>query len=270
MQIGPIVPEVNSVWFKLYVYNLMSNGPATLLLPRGYRIKQLPVVFTQNNERLYVTSWGHEPFITTNETNILLTLNDALAHSPILVQAYGRDLTDGVTMFIGFNDQSHPMYKHKVVREVHDKLNLKFFTGYICLLNAHLNNSDVLNAEDDNWCLLDIRFGIPLFDVELNSKLLDLIEKNGLLTKTNLNCMLDQSKVLRQDLLKFICDTQKDTQFLSTHNANMSMFDYITATNNSGNVFDDDCLFQSHSSALYPTQCVLFDRNEAKIRFWDD
>lgn len=33
--IGPPIPEVNSVWFKLYLYHKTSYGPPSLLLVRG-------------------------------------------------------------------------------------------------------------------------------------------------------------------------------------------------------------------------------------------
>lgn len=33
--IGPPIPEVNSVWFKLYLYYRTCYGPPSLLLIRG-------------------------------------------------------------------------------------------------------------------------------------------------------------------------------------------------------------------------------------------
>jgi len=33
--IGPPIPEVNSIWFKLYLYHKTSYGPLSLLLVRG-------------------------------------------------------------------------------------------------------------------------------------------------------------------------------------------------------------------------------------------
>jgi len=37
--IGPPIPEVNSVWFKLYLYHKTCYGPPSLLLIRGKYIK---------------------------------------------------------------------------------------------------------------------------------------------------------------------------------------------------------------------------------------
>jgi len=40
--IGPPIPEVNSVWFKLYLYHKTGYGPPSLLLIRGkYIIKNV-------------------------------------------------------------------------------------------------------------------------------------------------------------------------------------------------------------------------------------
>lgn len=33
--LGPPAPEVNSLWFKLYVYHMSGYGPPTLLLTKG-------------------------------------------------------------------------------------------------------------------------------------------------------------------------------------------------------------------------------------------
>jgi hypothetical protein len=33
--LGPAVPEVNTVWFKLFIYHLTGYGPPSLLLSKG-------------------------------------------------------------------------------------------------------------------------------------------------------------------------------------------------------------------------------------------
>ena len=43
--IGPAVPEVNSVWFKLFIYDQVKNGPPSLLLVKGTRLRWLPKIF---------------------------------------------------------------------------------------------------------------------------------------------------------------------------------------------------------------------------------
>ena len=43
--IGPAVPEVNSVWFKLFIYDQVKSGPPSLLLVKGTRLTWLPKIF---------------------------------------------------------------------------------------------------------------------------------------------------------------------------------------------------------------------------------
>ena len=40
--LGPPVPEMNSVWFKLWLYSKLGSGPPSLLLAKGTRLRRLP------------------------------------------------------------------------------------------------------------------------------------------------------------------------------------------------------------------------------------
>ena len=33
--LGPVIPEVTSIWFKMYLYHICQTGPPSLLLPKG-------------------------------------------------------------------------------------------------------------------------------------------------------------------------------------------------------------------------------------------
>ena len=52
--IGPAVPEVNSVWFKLFIYEQVKNGPPSLLLVKGTRLRWLPKIFEVGKVKGYV------------------------------------------------------------------------------------------------------------------------------------------------------------------------------------------------------------------------
>nr|CAD7455305.1 unnamed protein product [Timema tahoe] len=86
--LGPAIPEVNTVWFKMFIYHLTGYGPPSLLLAKGTRVKQLPKMF-QSCDKLMVTTWGHDHVILP-VSNIVFTLNDALCHSAALVQGLRR------------------------------------------------------------------------------------------------------------------------------------------------------------------------------------
>ncbi|CAH0388334.1 unnamed protein product [Bemisia tabaci] len=85
--LGPAGAEVNSFWFKLFLYREANCGPTSLLLPRGTRLRRIPSVF-KTCEKILVSSWGHEPGLLP-VNNILFTVNDALTYSPVLIQAFG-------------------------------------------------------------------------------------------------------------------------------------------------------------------------------------
>ena len=42
---GPALPEMNSIWFKLWLYHKLQCGPPSLLLTRGTRLTKLPKPF---------------------------------------------------------------------------------------------------------------------------------------------------------------------------------------------------------------------------------
>ena len=102
--LGPAVTEVTSVWFKLWLYSKLGTGPHSILLSRGTRLRKLPAVLKvtttahdglqcmyyfcvcwQGYHRVLVTSWGHDP-TSVYVSNLLLTVNDALTHSAVLIQ----------------------------------------------------------------------------------------------------------------------------------------------------------------------------------------
>ncbi|KAF4528777.1 hypothetical protein B566_EDAN017254, partial [Ephemera danica] len=84
--LGPALPEVNSTWFKLFLYARTGLGPPSLLLSRGSRVRRLPAWLLEGSERLLVTVWGHDPAVLPASA-LVLSLSEALSHSAVLVQA---------------------------------------------------------------------------------------------------------------------------------------------------------------------------------------
>ncbi len=131
---GPAIPEINSVWFKFYLYKIIGDGPASLIIPHGQKICSLPEAF-YHYERFMITSWGHDSTIAAN-TNILATLNELTLHGPVLLESYGFDEKKGSCLHhISFNDSNHVLFNHPSVKILHEKLTLQYSIGYITLLN---------------------------------------------------------------------------------------------------------------------------------------
>ncbi|KAL4235865.1 hypothetical protein ACF0H5_004253 [Mactra antiquata] len=341
--VGPAVPEVNSVWFKLYIYSLTKCGPPSVLLVKGKKLRRLPKIFYEY-DRLLVTTWGHDPGVIAT-SNILLTLNDALSHSAVFVQAHGWQ-SEGRTVHIPFPLDSSTgsfakghFHNHSAIQSLKENIDLEHLCGYVTILNTgkesrtifrhdeddedlniNTNNTNMLNSltgsihssdsgtnildeplngvkdktladmlaneidlvqldttskgsnsespvkgdnctnivkpnsldlkediellNENEWCLLDCYFGIPLFEPTINKQICDKIVAQGLFNSTSLEHLLHSSRTLSLRLLNFIAQYQ-DTQY--------GLVD-------SGDVLSG----QKDQTVPYPTQSLIFYNGEIK------
>uniref|UniRef100_A0A3Q3F0D8 Family with sequence similarity 91 member A1 n=1 Tax=Kryptolebias marmoratus TaxID=37003 RepID=A0A3Q3F0D8_KRYMA len=154
--IGPAIPEVSSIWFKLYLYHVTSQGPPSLLLSKGSRLRKLPDIF-QVYDRLLITSWGHDPGVVPT-SNVLTMLNDALTHSAVLIQGHGMH-GHGETVHIPFPFDEEDlkgefsysnMCVHKALQKLKEHVDLKHQCGYVTMLNS--NNRHRRRASDSGEC----------------------------------------------------------------------------------------------------------------------
>ncbi|XP_038057164.1 protein FAM91A1-like isoform X2 [Patiria miniata] len=322
--IGPAIPEVNSVWFKLYIYQMVQSGPPTLLLVKGMRLRYLPDIF-QDYDRLLITTWGHDPGLVAT-SNALLTINDALAHSAVLIQGHGW-LTDGRTFHIPFplnEDQGKisstlkSMEHHPTVRSLAKILDLKHTCGYITLLNSgkprdripsghpsphpttdgvteplphertvtetdrqsrdmsdstqamsqvtkqsltlpvsspmHDGSASIRGKEikEADWSLLDVCFGIPLFEDKINRTVCAKVSEFGLCQRESLSQLLHSSRKLSLRLLNFIAE-QQDMPVVPDLPAEASLPTSPSTV--------------SAPSLPYPTRNLVFVNN--KLQVWD-
>lgn len=82
---GPVVPEISSVWFRMFLYHMAGAGPESMMFPKGWRVRLLPELFAEC-ETVTVQTWDHDPTVV-HVTHLLPALNDWLQTSPVLVQA---------------------------------------------------------------------------------------------------------------------------------------------------------------------------------------
>ncbi|XP_018417715.1 PREDICTED: protein FAM91A1 [Nanorana parkeri] len=155
--IGPAIPEVSSIWFKLYLYHISGYGPPSLLLSKGTRLRKLPDAFLAY-DRLLITSWGHDPGVVPT-SNVLVMLNDALTHSAVLIQGHGMHGM-GETTHVPFpfdeaelqgDFSSLNMGVHKALKVLRERIDLEHFCGFITMLNPrsqHVRQRRLSNASD--------------------------------------------------------------------------------------------------------------------------
>ncbi|TDH04120.1 hypothetical protein EPR50_G00149160 [Perca flavescens] len=182
--IGPAIPEVSSIWFKLYLYHVTGQGPPSLLLSKGSRLRKLPELF-QVYDRLLITSWGHDPGVVPT-SNVLTMLNDALTHSAVLIQGHGMH-GHGETVHIPFPFDAEDlkgefsysnMCVHKALKKLKENVDLEHQCGYITMLNS--NNRHRRRTSDSTECRGDTHLGGGL-DTNGSTESFELVteENNG-------------------------------------------------------------------------------------------
>ncbi|EHB02002.1 Protein FAM91A1 [Heterocephalus glaber] len=236
--IGPAIPEVSSVWFKLYIYHITGQGPPSLLLSKGTRLRKLPDIF-QGHGLYGIGETVHVPF-PFDETEL---------------QGEFSRVSMGV---------------HKALQTLRDKVDLQHFCGYVTMLNAssqlasrklsdasdEKGEPDLASGSDVNgstesfemvieeatidsatkqnsgatteaeWAPLELCFGIPLFSSELNHKVCRKIATHGLCRKESLQNLLHSSRKLSLQVLNFVHSFQEgaSTQDIHTEPSFSSLF----------------------------------------------
>lgn len=145
--LGPGSPLINSLWFRLFIYHRTGFGPPSLLLVQGFRLTSLPEIFS-TYEFLIINHWSREP-TCVSKNNALNAINEALTHSPVLVQAYpihqvGNLVNGEEKVFVPLplvtegsicNPEKH-LEELPAISTLSQRLNLKKICGYITLLRS--------------------------------------------------------------------------------------------------------------------------------------
>uniref|UniRef100_A0A4W6CLY1 Family with sequence similarity 91 member A1 n=1 Tax=Lates calcarifer TaxID=8187 RepID=A0A4W6CLY1_LATCA len=235
--IGPAIPEVSSIWFKLYLYHVTGQGPPSLLLSKGSRLRKLPDIF-QVYDRLLITSWGHDPGVVPT-SNVLTMLNDALTHSAVLIQVSAHTHMKTVHIPFPFDEEDlkgefsySNMCVHKALQKLKEHVDLEHQCGYVTMLNSNNRHrrrpSDsqtfslsflslthaflsALSSEDE-WVPLELCFGMPLFSSELNRKVCRKIASHKLCSNESLQELLHSSRKLSLKVLSFVQSFQDGSQ----------------------------------------------------------
>ena len=144
---GPPLPEFTSPWFKLFLYQLTQQGPPTLLLAKGTRLRRLPTVF-HRFDRILLTPWGHDSGLVP-ASNALVVLNEALTHSALMIQGYGVQRQQEkfhisfpfLSQAEGESQQESVWKSHPIVQRVRQELDLQKSCGFITMINLAMERS---------------------------------------------------------------------------------------------------------------------------------
>ena len=263
--LGPGLPELASSWYKLYLYSLMEDGPASLLLPKGWKMRCLPEQLSSAST-LLVTTWGHEASEVSSQS-VLTLLQDALLHSPVLLQVFSSGDIKSETKHIAFplNITEQEETIKQLITKLETKVDLSHSCGYLTLINLPSKRSQetkrdiqresspagetmdlqLLEEELDkidspmagempskqnrpnklqlklptntsdsslvsDWKVMDVSFGIPLFDMELNNIITSKIVEGDLVKEESLEALMDSSMSVGEGLLSFIKENSLD------------------------------------------------------------
>ncbi|RMX37295.1 hypothetical protein pdam_00008922 [Pocillopora damicornis] len=290
---GPAVPEVNSVWFKLFIYEQVKSGPPSLLLVKGTRLRWLPKIF---------------------EAHGLHTEGDVVYVPFPLDCKYGEPFSED-------NMEAHP-----VVQQLSKCLDLEHTCGFISMLKPSVTKqaasarrrtisanfgmpsavesdpsslsplivindadssvdsaSDEQNEEDgvdgvtcgsdndmvmvgkekkkesegdrgaEKWLPLDLCYGLPLFDGDLSNQVYQKISSKGLCHEESLKSLVHSSRKLTLRLLDFISKHQDATVFQEATSDPIS--------------FPSQGLSSPASVIPYPTHNLCF--YNGKLDVWD-
>jgi len=263
--LGPGLPELATPWFKLYLYSQTGRGPPTLVLPKGWKIRRLPKALASSST-LLITTWGHEP-TEVSSTGALAMLQDALFHSPVVLQAFSdcnddKAVVKNVSFPVDAADVDPDV--NTAIDGIRPEIDIDSSCGYISLVNTATaaaaavetnsrsssrsspekleldsSSAQLLQQEVDSvdspmagppavnrpnslgipgggvsgrisWQVLDVTFGIPLFDADLNSAVTRKIVEKGLVATESLERLVISSKKMTDKLLAFV-DSHRDS-----------------------------------------------------------
>ncbi|KAG8005198.1 Protein FAM91A1, partial [Nibea albiflora] len=154
--IGPAIPEVSSIWFKLYLYHVTGQGPPSLLLSKGSRLRKLPDIFQFSYSNMCTHKALQklkEQVDLEHQCGYITMLNSNNRHrrrASDSTECRGRDTHLG-----GGLDTNGSTESFELVTEENN--------------GDGKAKTDTLSSEDE-WVPLELCFGMPLFSSELNRK----------------------------------------------------------------------------------------------------
>eukprot|EP01105_Mastigella_eilhardi_P022171 TRINITY_DN5443_c0_g1_i3.p1 TRINITY_DN5443_c0_g1~~TRINITY_DN5443_c0_g1_i3.p1 ORF type:complete len:779 (+),score=196.09 TRINITY_DN5443_c0_g1_i3:343-2337(+) len=220
---GPHIPEVNSLWFRFYVYKIAEAGLPSVLYPKGSIVQRLPPMF-DDAQRLSVLAWQHEAAVV-NRGQVLSLLNNKLRTSPVLLQvsSYTNQSPTYIDVPLPADDDtdeaasSQPdaaatvwnesnISRHPAVLKLVSNLGLHRVCGYIRMVHVDRPDNTTDAAE---WVPLQVSYGVPLFSAQLNREVCERIARRGLFTAESQAAYTTLARQMSLRVLDFIALCQQ-------------------------------------------------------------
>jgi hypothetical protein len=181
---GPPTPLFHSPWILLYLHFLAKGGPPTFVWPQGDIVTSLPEPFFEyDTARLY--KWGADVQVVPT-TTLLISLDDALPSSPVLVQCFEKE---GTTIAdIGF-PSAEP-----VVKALEAPLALDQLFGWM----------EIVRGSDGREFPIDLMYGVPTVSLALCQRAIEAIEAGDLLAPQRKERVRDATARIGAGLDEFV------------------------------------------------------------------
>ena len=180
---GPPSHLFHSPWIILYLNSITQKGPPVFIWPQGDIVTSLPEpFFDYDTVRLY--KWGNEAVVLPT-TTLLISLNDALPSSPVLIQCYekeGETLSD-----VGFPSNEYDENLSKAFA-------LDCMFGYL----------KFVNHKDGTKSPIDLLYGIPTTTLSLCENVINYVIENNMLSNENREKMKIETERISKEIFEFV------------------------------------------------------------------
>jgi hypothetical protein len=181
---GPPSPLFHSPWILLYLHWVGKGGPPVYVWPQGEIVTYLPAPFFPY-ETVRLFKWRAEAVVVPTST-LLISLNDALPSSPVLVQCFEKG---GETM----RDCGFPA-EDGVDAELSARFALECLFGYAKF---------VTDAGGRRWPI-DLAYGLPTVSLALCNQVIGEIERRNMLGPENIGRMKEDVARVSAELDEFV------------------------------------------------------------------
>lgn len=188
---GPPSPLFHSPWLLLYMHAIAHGGPPVFVWPQGEIVTTLPEPFFEY-DTVRMFRWGAEQTVVPT-TTLLISLNDALPSSPVLVQCFEREGETIKDVCFPSDDASAP--NDESAEELKKAFALNSMFGFIKYVESPTDNK--------RWPI-DLLYGIPTNSLALCDEVIKQIETRNMLGEENIAKMQEDSKRIVADLEEFV------------------------------------------------------------------